>query len=96
MMPSPNEPSAIGESHRAEFQRGDNGTSKSAGIQAVRRRNAQPGGILFVLFLAGFVLLIVLGKFNLLQLTMDVLRSIAAGLCVVAFVIARRAQRVPR
>jgi hypothetical protein len=76
--------------------RDESGGANAHGAQTDRRRNAQPWGLSFVLFLLGFVLLVVLGKLNLSRLTANLLRILAAGLCVAAFVIARRAQRAGR
>jgi len=95
-MPSPNEPSATGESRRGESHHGESAAANSSGAQSDRRRNAQPWGISFVLFLLGFMLLVLLGKLKISRLTADLLRGLAAGLCVAAFVIARRAQRAAR
>src|ERR1700724_756236 len=75
-----------------ESQRHEAVASTSPGAHRAHR-NA-PWGISFVLFLVGFVLLVVLARLNLSRLTTDVMRGVAAGLCVAAFVIARRGQRV--
>jgi hypothetical protein len=90
-MQSPNEPSANGESPRSE-----SGASGSPGAQPELRREAQPWRFSFVLFLLGFVLLVVLGKLEISRSAADVLRGVAAGLCIATFVIARRAQRAAR
>jgi hypothetical protein len=90
-MQSPNEPSANEELHR-----GEGGASNSPGAQPDRRREAQRWRFSFVLFLLGFVLLVVLGKLEVSRLAADVLRGVAAGLCIATFVIARRAQRAAR
>jgi hypothetical protein len=90
-MQSPNEPSDTGESRR-----GESGASGSPGAQPDRRREAQPWRFSFILFLLGFVLLVVLGKLEISRLAADVLRGVAAGLCIAAFVIARGAQRAGR
>ena len=95
-MPSPSEAGAPAESRGGELRPGKSGASNSAGAQPGRRRDAPPWGLSFVLFLLGFALLVVLAKLNLSRLTVDVLRGLAAGLCVAAFVIARRAQRAAR
>jgi hypothetical protein len=95
-MQSPNEPRANEELHREESRRGESGASSSPGAQRNRRRAAQPWRFSFILFLLGFVLLVVLGKLNLSRLTADLLRIVATGLCIAAFVIARRAQRAAR
>ena len=92
-MQSTNEPSANEELHRGESRRDESVASSSRGAQRDRRREAQPWRLSFVLFLLGFVLLVVLAKVNLSRLTADLLRVLAAGLCIAAFVIARRAQR---
>ena len=63
---------------------------------AQREHRNAPWGIPFALFLLGFVIFVVLARLNLSRLTTDVLRGVAAGLCVAAFVIARRGQRVAR
>jgi hypothetical protein len=90
-----NEQSANEPTRGEESQRHETGASASPGAQR-EHRNAQPWGISFVLFLLGFVLLVALSRLNLSRLTTDVLRGVAAGLCVAAFVIARRGQRVAR
>jgi hypothetical protein len=64
--------------------------------QAAKRRTRPPWGFAFLFFLAGFVLLVVLSKLSIARVTADVLKAVAAGLCVAAFVIARRAQRSVR
>ena len=93
-MQSLNERSASEPTRGEESLRDETGASTSPGARA-ERRNA-PWGISFVLFLLGFVLLVVLARLNLSRLTTDVMRGVAAGLCVAAFVIARRGQRVAR
>lgn len=93
-MQSLNERSANEPTRGEESLRDETGASTSPGAQR-KHRNA-PWGISFVLFLLGFVLLVVLARLNLSRLTTDVLRGVAAGLCVAAFVIARRGQRVAR
>ena len=93
-MQSLNERSANKPARGEESQRHKIDASTSSGAQRAHR-NA-PWGISFVLFLLGFVLLVVLARLNLSRLTTDVLRGVAAGLCVAAFVIARRGQRVAR
>ncbi len=95
-MQSLNERSANEPTRGQESQRHETGASTSPGAQRDRQRTAQPWGISFVLFLLGFALLVVLARLNLSRLTTDVLRGVAAGLCVAAFVIARRGQRVAR
>jgi hypothetical protein len=98
-MPSQNEPSALSapaESRGGEARRVESGALNLPGAQRERGRGAQPWGLSFVLFLLGFALLVVLAKLNLSRLTVDVLRGVAAGLCVAAFVAARRAQRAAR
>jgi hypothetical protein len=59
-------------------------------------RHAQPWGLSFILFLLGFVLLVVLAKLKLSRMSADVLRGLAAVLCIAAFVIARRTPRPRR
>jgi len=100
-MQSQNEPGANGESRREELRRGESHHGESAagnssGAQSDRRRNAQPWGVPFVLFLPGFMLLVALGKLKISRLTADLVRGLAAGPCVAAFVIAHRAQRAAR
>jgi len=89
-----NERSASEPARGDESLRHETSVSTSSGAQRARR-NA-PWGISFVLFLLGFVLLVVLARLNLSRLTTDVLRGVAAGLSVAALVIARRGQRVAR
>jgi hypothetical protein len=99
MMPSQNELSALSapaESRDAEARHVESGASNLPGAQRDRGPSAQPWGLSFVFFLLGFALLVVLAKLNLSRLTVDVLRGVAAGLCVAAFVTARRAQRAAR
>jgi hypothetical protein len=91
-MPNPNEPDSNDQARGKELQPGGNGESPNP----ERRRDRQPWGIAFVLFLGGFVLLVVVGKLNVSRLTADVLKGVGAGLCLAAFVIARRAQRTAR
>jgi hypothetical protein len=88
----PNEQGSNGEKRDDD----QGGYSGSAGAGSGRKRIAQPWGISFLLFLLGFVLLVVLGKLNLSRLTADVLRVLAAGLCIAAFLIARRGQKAAR
>jgi uncharacterized membrane protein YfcA len=91
-MPNPNEPNPNQPMRRPQWQRPETGQS----AQAAQRRTRQPWGIAFVLFLAGFVVLVVVGKLNVSRLTADVLKGVGAGLCLAAFVIARRARRTGR
>lgn len=91
-MPSRNEPNAKGDADAKEFQHAER---ESSGTQADGTRR-QPWGIPFALFLSGFVLLVVLAKLNLARVTADVLRGAGVGLCIAAFVIARRGQRAAR
>lgn len=88
-MPNPNEPNPNEELRAPQWQRPETGQS----AQAARRRTRQPWGIAFVLFLAGFVLLVLVGRLHVSRLTADVLKGVGAGLCLAAFVIARRARR---
>lgn len=89
-MRNPSEPSGSWESRRDE-----NGAPKEPGVSAGTRR-AQPWGVAFMLFPLGFVALIVLGKVNLAHGIADVLRVLAAALCVSAFLIARRVRKPAR
>jgi hypothetical protein len=89
-----NERSASEPTRGEESQRHETGALTSPAAQP-ENGNAR-WGIPFALFLLGFVLFVVLARLNLSRLTTDVLRGVAAGLCVAAFVIARRGQRVAR
>jgi hypothetical protein len=91
-MPNPNEPNPNQEMRAPQWQRPETGQS----AQAAQRRRGQPWGIAFVLFLAGFVSLVVVGKLHVSRLTADALKGVGAGLCLAAFVIARRVQRAAR
>ena len=86
-MPSPNESGGEREPRRHE----SGAANSPAGEPGDARdpRHEKPWGLAFVLFLLGFVALIVLSKVHLSGGTTNVLRVLAAGLCVSAFLIAR-------
>jgi hypothetical protein len=90
-MQSPNEPR-----RPAEARQDEGGAWQSGDAPYIARREAQAWKLSFVLFVLGFLLLVVVGKLNVSRLTTNMVRGVAAGLCVAAFVIARRAQRVRR
>jgi hypothetical protein len=90
-MQSPNEPS-----RQLESRQDESGAWQSGDAPYAARREAQAWKLSFVLFVLGFLLLVVVGKLNVSRLTTNMVRGVAAGLCVAAFLIARRAQRVRR
>lgn len=81
---------------QAAASRPDESDSQSPGAQPESAREAQSWVFAFILFLLGFLLLVVMAKLKISRFTADVLRGLAAALCVAAFLIARRGQKVAR
>lgn len=97
-MPNPNEPVAAEKSPGTEPPHaGTPGVNLDAQEQRNERsRGPQPWGLAFALFALGFVALVVMSKLKLSPIAAGLVKGVAAGLCVAAFVIARRARKVPR